>query len=60
MAPEEDIKQIEKDRDLIMQQSGRVSGPYTANGLAYKQIWRICVRRMMNTALKPNSQGLFP
>ena len=47
---EEDIKQIETDRDEIMKQVGRVADPgelseKTSTGLsdrAYKQIWRMC------------------
>ena len=47
---EEDIKQIETDRDEIMKQVGRVADPSersdkTSTGLsdrAYKQIWRMC------------------
>ena len=47
---EEDIKQIETDRDEIMKQVGRVADPgelseTTSTGLsdrAYKQIWRMC------------------
>ena len=64
---EEDIKQIETDRDEIMKQVGRVADPSersdkTSTGLsdrAYKQIWRMC-ESYEKYCLETNQPGPLP
>jgi len=64
---EEDIKQIETDRDEIMKQVGRVADPgepseKTSTGLsdrAYKQIWRMC-ESYEKYCIETNQPGPLP